>query len=152
MKILITADLHYTRRWAFPAPSARNARRQNFSAPTSRNISFPGTVINIPTWPEAVGSKRLTSSGCWCPGRLGRGISEPYRFGYRVGRGELADVEPGVDPGGPLARFPPEGICEAMRDLLSKSRKSRVSAASEYQCVRQSAAPPPAFLHSPKNS
>ena len=59
-----------------PVRPVRNARRRNFSAHTSRNISFLGTVINIPTLPETVGRKRLTECGCWC---LGSFWTRPFR-------------------------------------------------------------------------
>jgi hypothetical protein len=47
-------------------PPARNRKPQNFSGPTDRNISFPGTAISFRTFREAVGRKGLTEWMCWC--------------------------------------------------------------------------------------
>jgi hypothetical protein len=41
-------------------PLARKRKPQNFSGPTDRNISFPGTAINFLTFREAVGRNGST--------------------------------------------------------------------------------------------
>src|SRR6516164_7650971 len=53
-----------------------------------------------------LGRKRLGGNGQRSAGAragtaFGRGLSEPYRSRYGVGGGELANVESGVDSGGP---------------------------------------------------